>query len=467
MHSRFKVQGSGFKVLTAAATMVAGLGLGLLSTTAHGQIAVRNQGYVPFSEEPINYRAEVNDPVAQLQRRLDRGEAVLEWEPQNGYLKSLLQHLRVPVSSQTLVFSKTSFQYKKISPETPRALYFNDDVYVGKVHDGKAIELVSFDARQGAIFYLLDEPKVDKPVLQRAELDCTTCHVAAGTRNVPGVLIRSIYPTVTGTQAGRTPSFITGNQSPLSERFGGWYVTGTSAETHMGNAVSRDREHPEVLDHGSGSDLSSRFDTSLYLSPHSDIVAQLVQAHQTQMHNLITLTNYRTRIALFDAAKQGSGEGRPESPLSDQAASRFYAHAEELVRYLIFADEAPLAGPVAGSSAFTKEFAALGPRDRHGRSLRDFDLKTRLFKYPVSYLIYTDAFDALPEPAKSYVYQRLFEILNGTDTGDEFVHFKTADRRAVLEILRETKRGLPDQWQPRARPLPEGATAERRTKSRP
>ena len=160
----------------------------------------------------------------------------------------MLEHLRVPVSSQTLVFSKTSFQYKKISPATPRALYFNDDVYVGKVHEGKAIEMISFDARQGAIFYLLDEPRVDRPTFQRAELDCTVCHVAAGTRNMPGVLIRSIFPTPTGTQAAQTPSYLTGNQSPLVERFGGWYVTGTTGgQTHMGNVTVQDREHPEVL----------------------------------------------------------------------------------------------------------------------------------------------------------------------------------------------------------------------------
>ena len=327
------------------------------------------------------------------------------------------------------------------------------------MHDGKAIELVSFDAKQGAIFYLLDEPKVDQPLFQRAELDCTTCHVAPGTRNVPGVLIRSIYPTPTGTQAGRTPSFFTGNQSPLAERFGGWYVTGTAAAPHMGNAVSRDREHPDVLERQTNvTDLSDRLDTSLYLTPHSDIVAQLVQAHQTQMHNLITLTNYRTRIALFEEAKRN----RRRACLNGARGQRLVAvlrTCRELVRYLIFADEAPLGGPVTGTSGFTEEFAAIGPRDRQGRSLRDFDLHTRLFKYRVSYLIYTAAFDALPEPARSYIYHRLFEILTATDDSDEFSQFKTADRRAALEILRETKSGLPPEWQPSTTTRPDRTTA--------
>src|ERR1019366_8731303 len=107
---------------------VGGLILGSLAPPAHAQIAVKNQGYVPFSEEPINYRSEVHDPVANLQKRLDRGEIALTYEPQHGYLKSVLAQLAIPITSQTLVFSKTSFQYKKISPQAPRALYFNDDV---------------------------------------------------------------------------------------------------------------------------------------------------------------------------------------------------------------------------------------------------------------------------------------------------------------------------------------------------
>src|ERR1019366_10244535 len=187
-----------FKTAAASGVLVAGW---MAFPVAHGQIAVKNQGYVPFSEQPIDYRWEnLSDPVAKLQKRLDRGEVKLDYEPKHGYLKSVLDQLAIPVNSQTLVFSKTSFQYKKISPEEPRALYFNDDVYVGQVHDGKVLEFVSFDPVQGAIFYILDEHRSDHPVFQRAELDCTQCHVAAGTRNVPGVLLRSVFPTKTGTQ---------------------------------------------------------------------------------------------------------------------------------------------------------------------------------------------------------------------------------------------------------------------------
>jgi hypothetical protein len=442
----------------------------LASAPLHGQIAVRNQGFVPFSDEPINYRSEPDDPVARLQRQLDRGEATLEWEPRNSYLKSVLEHLHISETSQTLVFSKTSFQYKKISPATPRALYFNDDVYVGKVHDGKAIEVISFDAHQGAIFYLLDEQQSAKPAFQRAELDCTVCHVAPTTKNVPGVLIRSIYPMPSGTQAGRTPAFITGHDSPLADRFGGWYVTGTvGRQTHLGNMTVRNSEEPLDIDRTSGqnvTDLSDRFDTSAYLTPHSDIVAQLVQAHQTQMHNIITLTNYQTRIALYDEAARNRAAGLPADAISDGTRKRIEGLSEGLLRYLLFADEAPLEGEVKGTSGFTEQFEARGARDTRGRSLRDFDLKTRLFKYPLSYLVYTEAFDALPEPAKGYVYQRLLGVLTADEASDEFVGLRKADRDAILQILLETKTGLPESWSQYRRKAVPAASAARSSAGR-
>jgi hypothetical protein len=417
---------------------------GWAAVPAHGQIAVRNQGYVPFSDDPINYRThEVTDPVAKLQKQLDHGDVKLEYEPTHGYLKSVLEKLQIPINSQTLVFSKTSFQYKKITPQTPRALYFNDDVYVGQVHDGKVLEFVSFDPMQGAMFYILDEHQSDHPVFQRAELDCTQCHIAAGTRGIPGVLLRSIYTMPTGGQAADTDSFITSQQSPLKDRWGGWYVTGThGGQTHMGNVVVQDQDNPEQLDRAAGSnvsDLSRWIQPAAYLTGSSDIVAHLVLGHQTQMHNLITLTNYQTRLALYAAGK---------NPLSDAQRKKYEKPAEELLRYLLFANEAPIESAIKGDSTFTPEFAARGPRDPGGRSLRDFDLRTRIFKYPCSYLIYSEAFDDIPEPAKGYVYHRLLEVLTGREQSPDFAKLTGEDRRAILEILLATKPGLPEEWKP-------------------
>ena len=319
-------------------------------------------------------------------------------------------------------------------------------MYVGSVHEGKAIEIVSFDPMQGAIFYLLDERKVDKPAFQRAELDCTQCHIAAGTRGIPGVLLRSVYPTPSGTLVPGTKAFITDQESPWSERWGGWYVTGDLGDgAHMGNSVvggAPSSGETKPGDPSSGDTklqaLPSTFDHSAYLSPDSDVVAHLVLAHQTQMHNLITLTNYKTRLAQYAQKDAATVQHQIERP------------AEQLLRYMLFASEAPLPGAgqghIGASSAFAKEFSSRGPRDPRGRSLRDLDLNTRLFRYPCSYLIYSDSFDALPEPAKGYVYRRLLEILSGQDQSPDFAKLSAADRQAILEIVLATKPGLPEEW---------------------
>jgi hypothetical protein len=434
-----------------AAVAAAAVSMVLVSWSAHSQIAVRNQGYIPYSDAPIFYRSDdIHDPVAKLQKQIEQGQAKLVFdEKDHGYLKSVLKLLDVPISSQTLVFSKTSFQYPKISPEHPRALYYNDDVYVGSVHDGKEIEIVSFDAKQGAIFYLLHEQKVDEPGFERAELDCTQCHIAAGTRGVPGVLLRSVQPTKTGTLVTGASTFITDQESPFSERWGGWYVNGKLAGTSLANAAAPEGATGKTV---KLEPYEKAFDASAYLAPGSDEVALLVLAHQTQMHNLITLTNYKTRIALHDL--NGDKPPAADAPLPENVRRQIEKPAEQLVRYLLFSNETPLPNldgrQVIQSSAFAREFGARGPRDSKGRSLRDFDLNKRIFRYPCSYLIYSDAFDALPEPSKGYVYHRLFQVLTrqGDDDSDDsdFESLSAEDRQAIFEILLATKQGLPQEW---------------------
>lgn len=440
---------------------------------AAAQIAVRNQGYLPYDDAPIHYRSgETSDPVAQLQRKLDAGHAELHFDgSEHGYLRSILQRLNIPPSSQTLVFSKTSFQYPKISPQHPRALYFNDDVYVGVVHEGKEVEVISFDKRQGAVYYILHDRRADEPRFERAELDCTQCHIAPGTRGVPGVLLRSVIATDSGTPLTGARSYIIDQDTPLSQRWGGWYVTGSVAGKSMANAIAKPGADPkapllEALP-------SDRFDASAYLVPTSDEVALLVLAHQTQAHNLITLTSYRTRIALY----RFGGEPALVSPprlerLPQEVRAQITRPAEQLLRYLLFADEQslPRLDPnQIADSPFARDFAALGPRDDKGRSLRDFDLRTRVFRYPLSYLIYSDGFDALPEPAKGYVYARLLQVLGGGDRSGDFDALSAQDRRAITEILIATKRGLPQPWlvYARAQRLPLARQAAPRTLETP
>jgi len=382
---------------------------------------IKNQGFLPFAEAPIYYRsAELDDPVARLEKKLERGEVKLHYDSQHGYLKSVLDALHISVSSQTLVFSKTSFQYPNINPEDPRALYYNDDVYVGQVHEGKFLEFVSFDPMQGAIFYVLDEHRDKHPRFERSEVDCIQCHVAPSTKGIPGVMLRSVFTKPDGSPNAAERTYVTGQESPFSQRWGGWYVTAKSG-------VAGSMANQETL--------AGHVDTKPYLAGSSDIVALMVLGHQTQMHNWITLTNYQTRIALAD----------PKQTPED-VRKKVEASGEQLVRYLLFANETPLPGPIAGASDFARQFTARGPRDSQGRSLRDFDLQKRIFKYPCSYLIYSEAFDAIPSLAKNYVYGRLFDILSGREQGPEFASLSSQDRRAILEILVATKPGLPGEW---------------------
>jgi hypothetical protein len=406
------------------------------------QTVIKNQGFLPFADAPVNYRsADVDDPIARLEKQLEDGKATLRYEPQHGYLRSVLAALKVPVDSQTLVFSKTSFQFPQINPEAPRALYYNDDVYVGQVQNGRFLEFVSFDPLQGPIFYVMDERQSEHPRFERAATDCVQCHVAKSTRGVPGVMLRSVFAKPDGQIAPGSRSFVTGHESPFAERWGGWYVTSAQgAGSGIANAAVSGLEQPEQV-----SKLNARFETNAYLTGSSDVVALMVLAHQTQMHNFITQTNYRTRLALFADAKNRP-DGLAPDAISEKARKLIEGPAEDLVRYLLFADEARLEGPVTGDTGFAKDFAARGPFDSQGRSLRQFDLKTRTFKYPCSYLIYTESFDALPQPAKGYVYRRLFEILSGQDQGPDFKSLSPQDRRAVLEILAETKPGVPQEW---------------------
>ena len=446
---------------------VAAVGGVYLDRPAEAQIAVRNQGYVPYSDAPINYRTrELTDPVALLQKQIEQGKAKLVYDKDHGYLKSVLALLKVPANSQTLVFSKTSFQYPKISPDHPRALYYNDDVYVGSVHDGKAIEIVSFDPMQGAIFYLLDEQKTEKPAFQRAELDCTQCHIAASTRGVPGVFLRSVHPTQTGSLGGGG-TFITDQKSAWKDRWGGWYVTGSLAAASMANAVVIPASTPAADDKAPRavaqlSPLAPAFDKADYLVPGSDQVALLVLAHQTQMHNLITLTNYQTRLALYDLAQKAGAApdaakgGAPSlDALPEAARNQITTPSDQLLRYLLFSNETPLGGLDAkktlADSPYAQAFETHAPRDSQKRSLRDFDLHDRIFRYPCSYLIYSSAFDAIPEPAKGYIYHRLLQVLTGQDPSPDFANLSTQDRQAILSILLETKPGLPAEWRDYAR----------------
>lgn len=399
----------------------------------------------------IGYRsAGGNDPVARLQRRLNSGEVKLEYSEKNGYLESVLKLLNVPASSQGLVFSKTSFQLHRIMPSNPRAIYYNDELYVGWVRGGDVLELAAVDPKLGGVFYMLEQVKTAQPRFQRND-ECLQCHASNSTRNVPGFVVRSVYPDARGYPIAPLGGFITNHSSPIKDRWGGWYVSGThGSERHMGN-VRFDEQgaeyNPAQLATQNLTNLEPRFDTSNYLTPHSDIVSLLVLEHQTQMQNLITKLGYETKLALHNQQVMDEALQRQGEELSDSTRRRIEHAAEDLLRYMLFAGEARWQSPISGATSFAKDFAAQGPRDKQGRSLRDLDLRQKLFRYPCSYLIYSEAFDALPQLARDQVYRQMWLALTGQTKDKEFAAIPAEARKAVLEILRETKPNLPAYFQ--------------------
>lgn len=401
-----------------------------------------------FELAPIKYSESTPaNSVEELQRKIAGGETTLKYDERFGYLPALLDELGIPRSSQMLVFSKTSMQRNRIAPRTPRAIYFNDDVYIGYCHLGQMIEVAVADPQLGSVFYTVEQKKDSPGALARQTQSCLQCHATTNVGNIPGLIARSLFVSRSGLPILSEGSHRVDHTTPIKDRWGGWYVTGTHGnQSHLGNLVIEDRSAPRPFKNNEGLnivDLKDRFTTDNYLSPHSDIVALMVFEHQLHVHNLLTVANFEARRALFYEAEINRAFNEPGDTRLESTTRRIKSAGDKLLAGLLFADEAPIESPVVGSSDFADRFAQAGSRDGQGRSLRDFDLTTRMFKYPCSYLIYSDAFDGLPGEMKTYVSTRLLEVLAGNDDDPAFAHLTSDDRIAILEILKETK---PDLW---------------------
>jgi hypothetical protein len=251
---------------------------------------------------------------------------------------------------------------------------------------------------------------------------------------VPGHLVRSFETDEDGVVDLASGTSQVNHRTPFEERWGGYYVTGTHGnQTHRGNLIGKaafEKQKTDPNHAGNLKELSKFINADKYKSPGSDIVALMVLEHQTHMHNYIARLNFEATIAM-----------------------KTYGHVnylksivEGFVRYTLFAEEAPLTAKVTGTSSFQRDFEKVGPRDSKGRSLRELELTSRMFKYPCSYLIYSEAFESLPSPLKEKIYARLFDVLTGKDTSETYEFLSSETRRAILEILAETKSDLPDYW---------------------
>jgi hypothetical protein len=413
--------------------------------------AQRTDAFVASRDHPaIDYsNGPVRDPVSALNRHVQDGSIRLASEDVSGYLRAVLKALDVPIESQVAVFSQTSAQAPQISRQNPRTVFFSDTTMVGWVRGGDHLEVAVQDPQQGTIFYTLSQSPAVKPAFKR-ENTCLQCHLLWDTLGVPGPVVLSTFPMSDDPNA-YADGFVADHRSPLEQRWGGWYVTGKAVPArHMGNvpviqpaaALAKGIGLPPKLE-----SLAGQLDTKGFLSPYSDVVALMVLEHQTRMTNLLTRMGWETRLASYEARSMNAPVPRAPGS-SDTAGDRVRAAARDLVDYLLFVDEVPLTGRVTGSSGFAEKFSAQGSRDSKGRSLRQLDLERRLMRYPCSYMIYSDAFDALPASAKDVVYKRMWQILSGAENRAPYTRLSLADRQAIVEILRETRKGLPDYFQP-------------------
>lgn len=401
---------------------------------------------MPFDEDTIGYsKTEATGPVSRLAKSVAEGKTSLKFDPKFGYLPSVLEALGISFDSQVLVFSKTSFQRERIEPETPRALFYNDAAYIGFIPGSPMLEFSEVDPKLGAVFYTLDQTRGDRPKIVRND-QCLECHASAKSMGVPGQLLRSFEVDSSGVVDLQTGTSQVNHRTPFNERWGGWYVTGTHGSmTHRGNlfgAKSFKQAEKQPNYRGNLTDLAQFIDVSKYPRNQSDIVSLMVLEHETHMHNFIARLNYETIIALQQYGK------------IDHLKSK----VDSFLQYALFTEEAPITNAVKGSAAFVKEFESRGPTDGKGRSLRQLDLNTRLFKYPCSFLVYSEQFDAMPPQIKEMIYKRLHEILTGADKSSKFETLPATDRKAILEILVDTKKDLPDYWR---------ASGDRTTASNP
>jgi hypothetical protein len=397
-----------------------------------------------YEQSPMNYSASrPNDAVTRLQARLSNGSVKLDGRDRD-LLSGLLRELKVPIESQMLVFSKTSLQRQRISPDHPRAIYFADACYVGWVPGG-LIEVTTIDPMLGPIFYQFDpaEARSGSPHFKR-DNDCLRCHGGTFVRDIPSVFVRSLHTDSEGEMLLQGGSTVVDFRTPFTNRWGGWYVTGKHGSTlHRGNVFTEEKNNELVTDFKRGANVTSLdkfFDTNRYLTNSSDIVALLVLEHQTAMQNTITRAglNCRRMLEYQQSLLRELKETSTNELAYDSVRSVFAGAVQDILDDLLFYKEAELPAGLQGSPEFQQAFRNNARRDKSGRSLKDFSLERHLFQNRCSYLIYSDSFLALPPQLKRRAYTRLEEILKADFPEPRYAYLGKDERARIVSILQET-----------------------------
>ncbi len=393
-----------------------------------------------YETEPINYYD--SEAVDKIAAYFSDAENLEDWErsDSNGYLEPFLEAFDIPAASQTLVFSKTSLQASRIRPQNPRAIYFNEEIYVGWVPGTKVLEISAPSPETGTNFYTVEMNSVP-PKLIRETHNCLQCHGGSFTRDVPGHLVRSVYPDLSGQPIFKAGTRVVDQTTPLSERWGGWLVSDTEA-AHKGNALYRETSDGAAFNsYFSSADVPSRG----YPSLGSDIVSHLILNHQAQLHTLLADLTIATRRAFHDQHVMDALLKR-EEPISDSTKRRIKHASDKVLKYMFFADEADLPKVDLSQSEMAAEFQERGPKDSKGRSLYQLRMNRRMFRYPFSYIVYTDTFNDLPREALDYLWPEIERILDPATRPEGYSHISRRDKIAIKEILLETHPSAKRYW---------------------
>ena len=406
-----------------------------------------------YDNAPVHYSSSTpHDAATALEKAQEQGKVKIDRTDDWAVLRGLLKQFHIPETSQVMVFSKTSKQNDRISPATPRVVYFGDNAYVGYCLGG-LMEVSVVDPKLGPIFYLAD-PHVEKtqPIRFERDQSCLSCHGGPFSPDVPGVLVRSVCPSADGHPLTSQGSKVVDTTTPFEERWGGWYVTGKHGTMiHKGNVTAEEKGENVKLDTAPGqniSDLGKFFDTSPYPRKTSDIVALMVLEHQTSTQNILTKANHTAMRAMHmqKSLQKELGEPVLEEPVN--TARRMIDHsAQDVVDALLFKDEAPLpTGGIEGASGFQEDFEKGAPHTRDGRSLKDLQLLSRLFKYRCSYMVYSLTFTNLIPQLKTTVLHNLWDALQGKDPQKRYAYLSESERKNISKILAETLPGAPAEW---------------------
>ncbi len=411
------------------------LRLSLFACLAWSFSTLSAQTYSDFELPPFSYWDKTpRDPFTKLKERLESGQTKLDHSSARAYLLSLLAALNIPVSSQSMVISATSLQSRLINPTNPRAIYFNEETYVGYVPGGR-MEIASMDPELGAIFYIFDPPTTPaQPVFDRSRR-CMGCHADTYSNHMPGLMIESIVPNMQGGSLNAFRRDQSGHTIPLDQRFAGWHLTGAPNLTgSSANLVGEPGRNGLTYRARQPGEL---FDLNQFPLPTSDILPQMLHEHQVGFVNRVLEASYRVKLALH----QGNGrlDAAGETMLDQQA--------DLLVQYLLFKDEAALPkGGIKGELLFLRDFQRNKKPTTAGISLKDLDLQTRLFKHRCSYMIYSAQWGALPAILKQRVYAKLGQALADNSSVTDYAYLSLVERRNIRSILQQTLKDLPSGW---------------------